>query len=191
VSPLDRFESSLRTMQRVLGDEGVPYHLTGGAATIAYSEPRMTVDLDYVVDRARLAACLPSFLKSIADAGYGFTEQTVHEAVAAGRQFQLFHAATAAKLDFYPRELVPGELARSTILELLPGVDLPVVSRSDFAIAKLIWISKGSHKSRRDLRQMMSRATLQDQATIRKMASEQGLLPLLEEVLAESDEVIE
>jgi hypothetical protein len=39
----------------------------------------------------------------------------------------------------------------------MPGLTLPVASRPDLVLSKLIWISKGSHKSRRDLRQIMLR----------------------------------
>jgi len=55
----------------------------------------------------------------------------------------------ALKLDIYPRELIAGELSRSCLVEIFAGRRLPVVSRSDAAGAKFVWISKGSFKSRR------------------------------------------
>ena len=51
--------------------------------------------------------------------------------------FQLFDMSEALKIDVYPRELVPGELDRSTLLEVFEGMPLPVASRSDAAASKL------------------------------------------------------
>ena len=67
--------------------------------------------------------------------------------------FQLLDNVEALKLDIYPRELIAGELDRSCLVEVFAGVEFPVASRADVA-SKLVWISKGSHKSRRDLRQI-------------------------------------
>jgi hypothetical protein len=68
--------------------------------------------------------------------------------------FQLLDDVESLKLDIYPRELIEGELQRSVQLEVFEDLILPVVSRADAAESKLIWISKGSHKSRRDLRRI-------------------------------------
>lgn len=75
-------------------------------------------------------------------------------------------------------------------LEVFPGVNLPVASRVDTAVAKLIWISKGSHKSRRDLRQLFRTSPAFDRDQLRQLADALNLAPLLAEVLAESDEIV-
>jgi len=103
--------------------------------------------------------------------------------------FQLLDKVEALKLDIYPRELIPGELDRSCLVEVFAGVQLPVVSRVDASAAKLVWISKGSHKSRRDLRQIYRTSSEVDRQQIRKLASELDLISLLDEVLGESDEL--
>ena len=71
----------------------------------------------------------------------------------------------------------------------MPGLTLPVASRPDLVLSKLIWISKGSHKSRRDLRQIMLRVSEVETATIHSLAEQTGLRVLLDEVLSESDEI--
>ncbi len=71
----------------------------------------------------------------------------------------------------------PGEIFRDTVLK--------------FASAKLVWISKGSHKSRRDLRAIMRRISSADRELVIGFAQRNSLLDLLESVLAESDELIE
>jgi hypothetical protein len=103
--------------------------------------------------------------------------------------FQLLDSVEALKLDIYPRELIPGELARSNTLELFDGMHIPIASLPDTIAAKLIWISKGSHKSRRDLRQLIRISTESQKQAIGKLATELGLAKLLSEVLLESDEI--
>ncbi|MFN5300540.1 MAG: hypothetical protein ACK5HA_19880, partial [Planctomycetaceae bacterium] len=61
--------------------------------------------------------------------------------------------------------------------------------RPDLVLSKLIWISKGSHKSRRDLRQIMLRVNTAETATIHFLAEQAGLRVLLDETLSEIDEV--
>jgi hypothetical protein len=72
---------------------------------------------------------------------------------------------------------------------LFPGVFLPVVSRTDAAISKLIWIDKGSQRSRRDFRSIFQSSSEPQQADIRTQAVKIQLGELLEEVLSESDEI--
>jgi hypothetical protein len=74
-------------------------------------------------------------------------------------------------------------------LELFDGVFLPVVSRTDAAISKLIWIYKGSQRSRRDFRSIFSSCSAQQQIDVRKQAAELNLSKLLDEVIVETDEI--
>ena len=103
--------------------------------------------------------------------------------------FQLFDSEEALKLDIYPREMIPGELQRSAMIEVFEGMHLPVASRADAAVSKLAWVSKGSHKSRRDLRQIFRLAGESDQERIRQLANQLQLSELLKIVLAETDEL--
>ncbi len=93
------------------------------------------------------------------------------------------------KLDLYIRCLIPGELDRSIRTELFPGVALPIVARTDAALSKLVWIQHGSHRSRRDLRRILAGATPEELASVRHIAGEMNLTALLDEVLAERDEI--
>jgi hypothetical protein len=85
--------------------------------------------------------------------------------------------------------MIPGELDRSIPTEVFVGLVLPVVGRTDAALSKLVWISKGSHKSRRDLRQILRRADAGDHAIVTRWAAEHELETLLHEVLSETDSI--
>jgi hypothetical protein len=103
--------------------------------------------------------------------------------------FQLLDTRESLKLDVYARELIRGELDRSDQLEVFDGLSLPVVSRADAAASKLVWISMGSHKSRRDLRHIFRTSDPTIQGTILDLAEDLRLQSLLHDVLAEPDEL--
>jgi hypothetical protein len=187
--PAEIFRDTLLRLLEILTRHGVRFHLTGGITSVAYGEPRMTQDIDIVVDNPSLAASLDAFIAAATQAGFMLDPDTVRHAVAKKAMFQLFDMAEALKIDVYPREMIPGELDRSTALEVFEGVLIPVVSRPDAAASKLAWASKGSHKSRRDLRQIVRRMPQAERAELDRLAGLLGLGDLLTEILGEPDEI--
>ena len=188
--PVDAFRKTLGKAVELFERHSIRFHLTGGITTIAYGEPRMTQDLDLVIDNRAVAVQLDPFLASLEASDFLCDPNTVRSAVAEEGMFQLLDTVESLKLDIYPRELIPGELDRSVLMEVFEGVQLPVACRADSAASKLVWISKGSHKSRRDLRQIWRTSGEPDQARVRELANQLGLDALLDEVLAEPDEMV-
>ncbi len=187
--PIETFRTTLGKIIKILQAQEIRFHLTGGVTSIAYSEPRMTQVLDIVIDNNAVTRQLDSFIKSLQESDFLFDETALRSAVDKKQLFQLLDSVEALKLDLYPRELVPGELDRSNTLELFDGMSVPIASLSDTAVSKLIWISKGSHKNRRDLRQLIRIATVSQRQAIDQLAISLGLGKLLSEVLTESDEI--
>lgn len=187
--PIESFKNSLLKFVEILYRQEIPFHLTGGITGVAYGEPRLTQDIDIVIENAASVANLESLVSDLTQSDFVFTEATVKEAIRNKGMFQLFDSVESLKLDIYPREMIDGELSRSQEVEIFESVRLPITSRTDAAISKLIWSSKGSHKSRRDFRQIFLRSSETEMNTIRKMAENLGLVQLLDEVLQESDEI--
>lgn len=187
--PAEIFRDTLSRLIGILVACAVRYHLTGGITSVAYGEPRMTQDIDVVVENAALSRTLDVFIAAATRAGFMFDEAEVRRAVADREMFQLFDMAEALKIDVYPREMIPGELGRSTRLEVFEGMLVPVVSRPDAAASKLAWASKGSHKSRRDLRQIVRHMPIVEREELDRLAAVLGLHALLAEILAEPDEI--
>jgi hypothetical protein len=187
--PIEAFRDTLGKAVAIFEQHSIRFHLTGGITSVFYGEPRMTQDIDIVVDNAAIVAQQDAFLSSLERSDFVFDASTVRRAISQSDMFQLFDKVEALKLDIYPRGLIPGELDRSQLAEVFTGVHLPVASRADVAASKLVWISKGNHKSRRDLRQMFRVASADDRALIRDLANRMGLQDLLEEVLKEPDEL--
>jgi hypothetical protein len=187
--PPDIFRHSLSRLVAILYRHSVRFHLTGGITSVAYGEPRMTQDVDVVVENAVMQRVIEPFITAATQADFLLDAESVRRAVADKSMFQLFDMAEALKIDVYPRELVPGELDRSTLLEVFDGMQLPVASRPDAAASKLAWAAKGSHKSRRDLRQIFRQMPASDRAELDRLAGLLGLGGLLAEILAEADEI--
>lgn len=185
----DIFRDTLARLASVLNRLGIRFHLTGGISAIAYGEPRMTQDVDVVVDPQAMATNLPTFLTTISEEGFLVDPETARRGVASGGMFQIFDLTESLKIDLYPRQMVPGELERSMTMQVFADLALPVVSRADAALSKLIWASKGSSKSRRDLRQMLKRSSAEDRLLVEHRAAELGHAQLLHDILAEQDEI--
>lgn len=187
--PVDVFERTIGKFVAIAHSLQLPFHLTGGAISSAYGEPRLTQDIDIVVSPEIASQRLDDLVQQLARSDFFFTEEVVRKAVRTGTMFQLLDKTESLKLDIYPRELIPGELQRSQKMELFSGTFLPIVSRVDAAISKLIWISKGSQRSRRDFRSMFRCCDSVQQDCIRQFAESNGMTRLLDEVLSESDEI--
>jgi Nucleotidyl transferase AbiEii toxin, Type IV TA system len=187
--PTEGFQPTLSKLTPVLDRLRIRYHLTGGIAAVAYGEPRMTQDVDLVLDRDRVIEVEDEFLGALHRAGFHFGEQAARQAIASRQMFQLLDVDQVIKLDLYVRCLIPGELDRSVRTEIFPGVELPVACRADAALSKLVWIRHGSHRSRRDLRRILAGASRDELRTVEQTAGEMVLADLLAEVLNEQDEI--
>lgn len=154
-----------------------------------YGEPRMTQDVDLVIDPKAASDHIDAMLLSIASSHFLYDENAIREAVKNGRQFQLLDSIEVLKLDLYPRELIPGELGRSVQHLVFSETALPVVSITDATASKLIWVSKGSHKSRRDVRQLHRKLNPQQVQWLQRFSVEQKLNNLFQDVLKESNEI--
>lgn len=187
--PAEGFRVTLEALADVLERLGLRYHLTGGIVSVLYGEPRLTQDVDVVVDPDRATECCEELVLGLASAGFELSDETARVAIRDGGMFQILDVERVVKVDLYVRCLVPGELDRSVPGELFEGRAYPVVARTDAVLSKLIWIRHGSHRSRRDLRRLYDGATEEERETIRRMAGELDLAELLAEVMAESDEI--
>ena len=75
----DIFRHSLSRLVAILQAHSVRFHLTGGITSVAYGEPRMTQDVDVVVDNRALARVLDSFIAAAQQAGFMVKLTTTYE----------------------------------------------------------------------------------------------------------------
>ncbi len=187
--PIEAFRETVRKFVDIFERHQIRFHLTGGATGTAYGEPRLTQDIDIVVDPEQCKRVVDSLVASLNASEFLFDEATTRSAIASGGMFQLLDEVEVLKLDVYPREMVPGELDRSHYYDMFDGLAVPLVSLVDAATSKLIWIDKGSHKSRRDLRAIVRKFDEQQLCELHRLTGELGLSDLLSRVLGEADEI--
>jgi hypothetical protein len=111
--PVEVFQKTLAKRTTLLRQHHNRFHLTGGRTGTAFGEPRMTQDIDLVVDPVRITSVLGDFIQSLAASDFLFDEPSIRRAVQHGGLFQLLDQQESLKLDIYPREMIPGELDRS------------------------------------------------------------------------------
>lgn len=174
----NELKAALGRISSVLRELGCSYHFTGGLASICYGEPRFTQDIDLVVKLAPGGEELSQLLEKCA-IDFLFDEVAIREIVAQKGIFQMLDQETMIKVDFHVGEAIPGELARAVEVELFPSLSVPLVSKEDAILSKLIWIKKGSGKSEQDVVAMLKYQDELDKDYLEEKASELGLLSVL------------
>ncbi len=168
-----------RTVERVastLTNLGIRFHLTGGLASSFYGEPRTTRDADFVV---RLGAREARSLVRDLSRDFLINASSVQEAVRHNGMFQALDQETMIKVDFHVGELIGGELGRSRPQELFGGLVVPLVSKEDAILSKLIWIRDGSDRSRSDVLGMLMDPGECDMSFVRERAAKMGCAGIL------------
>ena len=160
----------------------IPYMMTGSMAMAVYSVPRMTRDVDLVVE------IKPVDVDKIVDL---FSEDcyidrdSVRQAVDAHSMFNIIHNEWVVKADFIIRkdeEYRREEFARRQKV-VIGDMTISVVSAEDLILSKLVWGKKSqSELQLLDVRQMISVVSELDWKYMRKWAVVLGVDALLEKV---------
>lgn len=117
---------------------GIPYLVTGSIALAVYATPRMTRDIDIVID------CNPDQAAALALAfendGYASPE-AAREAAESEGMFNVIHNESLFKLDFIMRRNDAFNAARFSRRRMvdLGGFTAAVSSPEDLILAKLLW----------------------------------------------------
>lgn len=125
-------------MVQVLEEQGITYLLVGSLASGVYGEPRLTHDIDFVLElRAeqvtRLCEAFPA-------PDYFVSEQAAHEAVAGGSQFNVIHPASGNEIDFMLARKDPwgrSQVSRRRREQILPDCPGYTAAPEDVVVAKL------------------------------------------------------
>ena len=128
----------LLDVARRLDGARIPYMVTGSIATNFYAVPRMTRDIDIVVDLGQkdLGRFIPLF-----EADFYLDPQTVREAVRDRRMFNVIHNEYVIKIDFIVRKDSPYRREEFSRRKRV-AVDhrrLYLVAPEDLILSKLEW----------------------------------------------------
>ncbi len=146
-----------RHVVAVLERLAVPYLITGSVATIQYGEPRLTNDIDIVVDLP--ANAVAEFCNAFPLADFYLDETTVRDAIANRSQFNIIHPASGLKIDV----MIPARdafnrsrFARAKRLIVSEHCTAVFASPEDVIIKKLEYFAAGgSDKHLRDIAGML------------------------------------
>jgi hypothetical protein len=131
----------LKTVTHLLDQKGIGYMISGSLALNVYCIPRMTMDIDIVIELD--LANLSDFLE-IFSTGYYLNEDTIKQEIKRKGMFNVIDHRSGLKIDFIIRkdtEYRKLEFSRRTLRQV---DDIPVrmVSVEDLIISKLDWIQK-------------------------------------------------
>lgn len=159
----------------------IAYMLTGSMAMNYYAQPRMTRDIDVVVE---ITAADVERLTALFRPDYYVSQQNIRDSLDHESIFNLIHEESVIKVDCIVRKSSEysrvefGRRQRIAIREFTTFI----VSKEDLIISKLFW-AKDSHSEIQldDVRNLA--ATGYDAAYLRRWTRELGLDNLLEECL--------
>lgn len=164
---------------------GIPYMLTGSMAMAVYSVPRMTRDIDIVVeygpdDAERIARLFDA--DCYVDAG------SIRAAAVQRSTFNIIHNEWIIKADFIPRRDEPYrklEFARRRVVEV-EGAGIAVVAPEDLILSKLCWARDSeSGLQQRDVRQMIQSVRDLDWPYLEQWSARLGVRDLLDRMRRE------
>ncbi len=157
---------------------GAPYLVTGSVATIAYGEPRMTVDTDIAVqlsERQARALC-----DAFASEEYYVNPEAAAAAARDRTQFNIIHPSQGLKIDL----MIPSggafdqsRFGRARRIQIAPEVWVMMASPEDVILKKLEYFKAGgSDKHLRDIAGVLRHLGEEiDQAYIERWATRLGV----------------
>ena len=119
-----------------LNNNKIPYMISGSVAMNYYTVPRMTRDIDIVVEISDIGSFYNTFKKE-----YYIDQKMVEDAIINQFMFNIIHLKEVMKIDFIIRkntEYRKAEFKRKKQVSI-EGLKVFIVSIEDLIISKLLW----------------------------------------------------
>lgn len=172
----------LKTVARRLDDLGVPYMVTGSMAVNYYAVPRMTRDIDVVVE---LSGGDADRLCEAFEGDFYVDRDAVRRAVEEQGLFNLIHGASVVKVDFVVRkesEYRRVEFSRRRRIRV-EDQELSAVAPEDLIVSKLDWARETrSEVQLADVRNLLACVPGLDEAYLAHWTGRLGLDTLYREL---------
>ncbi|MDD5747695.1 MAG: hypothetical protein PHP64_01360 [Actinomycetota bacterium] len=173
----------------VLDDLGIENMVTGALASSMQGAPRLTHDIDIVVDLDETSA--QGLFEKFSSEEFYLEEKSIYEAMEQGGMFNLIDINEGLKVDFWVLTDEPFDRSRFSrrLTEEVLGIKLRVSSPEDTILQKLKWakLSGGSEKQLLDALQVYEvQFEKLEMDYLRYWARELGVEPLLKRIENES-----
>jgi len=172
----------LKEVVKKLEEVDIRYMISGSIASSYFAQPRMTRDIDIVVELSLLNA--ESLIQSFSNEYY-IDELAVRDAISRTSQFNVIHLATMIKIDFIVRK---DTSYRATEFQRRQRVTIDnesiwFVTPEDLILSKLIWaFDSRSEIQLNDVRTMIDDVETLDWSYIEYWANQLELVEMLNEV---------
>jgi hypothetical protein len=173
----------------VLDRLGIPYMVVGGFASIVHGEPRLTIDVDIVVDMK--SGHVGPFAAAFSIPEFYVSEDAVRDSLSRCYPFNVIQPTTGAKIDLIPLPadaFTRAAFRRRQRLEYdASGRAAEFISAEDIIVVKLMaFQDTGSDKHLRDARGVLvTQWDRLDMEVVRRHAGAAKVLELLEELFEE------
>lgn len=173
----------LKSVTARLQDAGIPYMVTGSMAANFYATPRMTRDIDLVVELSEGDVIR---VASLFQDEYYIDAEIVQQAVRNQSMFNMIHNALVVKVDCVVRK--DSEYRREEFSRRRPvtiaGQHMWLVAPEDLILSKLEWAKESrSQMQLDDIRNLLGSVKRLDTAYVDRWADRLGLTSLYHEVL--------
>lgn len=165
----------LGTVVRALNGAGIAYMITGSVAMNYYAFPRMTRNIDIVIELHHQD--LSAFVGLFQDDFYLFPD-LIKEAVANREMFNIIHNKHVIKLDFIVKKPSPFRITEFQRKQQIVIENIPmwITSPEDLILSKLWWArDTGSELQIGDVRNLLSSVENLDIAYISRWVDEMKL----------------
>jgi hypothetical protein len=174
----------LKTVTADLEGAGIPYMVTGSMAVNFYTIPRMTRDIDLVIELFERDV---DRITRLFQQDYYIDRDMVQRAVQDHAMFNMIHNALVVKVDCVVRketEYRREEFARRRTVSIV-GQQMCIVSPEDLILSKLDWAKESrSEMQLTDVRNLLNSVQGLDTAYLTRWADRLGLSSLYREVSA-------
>jgi len=186
MTEMDELSSFLIHVIDTLEELGIAYMVVGGYAATFYGEPRMTLDVDIVIDMS--AAHVQPFVEAFPESNYYLSEEAILDSLTRRYPFNVIESRTAAKVDLVP---LPHDVftrlafARRRRVEYVTGHSATFIAPEDAIVAKLLaHKNTGSDKHLRDAQGMLRvQGDRLDMELVRRASRASEVLDTLESLI--------
>ena len=170
----------LRLVAGRLDGAGIAYMVSGSIAMNYYAQPRLTRDIDVVVE---LGLGDAERVCKLFSGDFYVDEEAVREAIAAHGMFNVIHYDLVVKVDFIVRKETAyrqQEFSRRRAIEI-DGKRIWIVTAEDLLLSKLVWTKdRRSELQLGDVRNLVESAEALDWGYLDRWAKELAVDDLLQ-----------
>jgi hypothetical protein len=146
----------LKDVAGKLSSINVSYMLTGSLAMMYYAQPRMTRDIDIVIELNKFQ--IENFIR-LFENEYYLAPEAIKDSVETFFIFNLIHRDSLVKIDFVIRKPEEYRLVEFNRREkiIFSGIDLYIVSKEDLILSKLNWAKESNSDLQiRDIKSLLN-----------------------------------